>query len=151
MFKINLRTPLVFIALLVAAMTFSATASAKCGCPGDGHGTPTADSGLGQEFPAAQDLAADAAWQVYEFERDGIRYTQINDQFGNVRAAIGRIEDTFWTMPIGIDADRVVTDGASVPAGVPSVLFRSDEVEVVLYQNGLQQNWVVRSPASLAY
>jgi hypothetical protein len=136
------------IALLTAGGLLSPTASAKCGCPGDGVGAPAAASGLGQEYPSAPDLASNTAWSVYEFEREGIRYTQINDSNGNVRAAVGRIGNTFWTMPIGTDADRVVTQGATAPAGTPNVLFRSDEVEVVLYQNGTQQNWVVRSPTA---
>lgn len=123
-------------------------AYAKCGCPSDGAGAPAAKSGLGQEFPVAQDLAADATWQVYEFQRDGIRYTQINDQYGNVRAAVGRIGDTFWTMPIGTDADRVTIQGDAEPVGVPRVLFRSEEVEVVLYQDGDTQRWQVRAPST---
>ena len=112
-------------------------------------GIAAAVSGLGQEFPAAPDLAADFAWQVHEFERDGIRYTQVNDRYGNVRAAIGRIGGTFWTMPIGADADRVRVQGDAAPAGIPKVLFRSSDVEVVLYQDGALQRWVVRVPSAL--
>lgn len=123
-------------------------AYAKCGCPDDGVGAPAAKSGLGQEFPAAPDLAADTAWQVYEFQRDGINYIQINDHYGKVRAAVGRIGETFWTMPIGIDADRVTIEGDDEPGGVPKVLLRSEDVEVVLYQDGGVQRWQVRSPSS---
>jgi hypothetical protein len=93
-------------------------------------------------------LADAAAWQVYEFERGGIRYTQINDRAGNVRAAVGRIGDTFWAMPICSDADRVAVQGEVAPAGTPQVLLRSNEVEVVLYRDGAQQRWLVRSPVS---
>ncbi len=135
------------MALLTVGGLLSPTAAAKCGCPGDGVGAPAAASGLGQAFPSATDLAPSPAWSVYEFEREGIRYTQINDSSGNVRAAVGRIGDTLWTMPIGTDADRVATQGTAVPAGTPTVLFRSSEVEVVLYLHGAQQNWVVRRPA----
>lgn len=120
-------------------------AYAKCGCPDDGVGAPLAKSGLGQEFPVAPDLALDSAWQIYEFQRDGIRYIQINDQYGKVRAAVGRIDSTLWTMPIGSDADRVILQDEGVPVGVPKVLFRSEDVEVVLYQDGGIQRWQVRS------
>lgn len=151
MFNSLSNSALASITLMIAGLSFSAAVSAKCGCPGDGVGAPAVASGLGQEFPSAPDLATDAAWNVYEFEREGIRYTQINDSYGNVRAAVGRIGDTFWTMPIGSDADRVVTQGAGVPAGNPRVLFRSEEVEVVLYQSGTQQSWGVRRPKPSSY
>lgn len=121
---------------------------AKCGCPDDGIGARTAASGLGQEFPIAPDLAIDPRWQVYEFERDGIRYTQVNDMNGIVRAAVGRIGDTFWTMPIGSDVDRVSINGDGMPTGVPNVLYRTSQVEVVLYQDGTQQRWLIRAPSS---
>lgn len=149
MFSKSNSTPYLLVCLGLCAMATSPLASAKCGCPDDGIGAQKAASGLGQEFPTAPDLAADSAWQVYEFERDGIRYTQVNDQYGNVRAAVGRIGDTFWTMPIGIDADRVRVEGNATPSGAPKLLFRSDEVEVVLYQDGLLQRWMVRSPSAL--
>ena len=140
--------PYLLAGLGLSAMAASSVTYAKCGCPSDGAGAPAAASGLGQAFPAASDLASDSAWQVYEFERDGIRYTQVNDQYGSVRAAVGRIGNTFWTMPIGSDADRVRVQGDAAPAGVPNVLFRSNDVEVVLYQDGALQRWVIRSPSS---
>lgn len=142
------HNPFLFAALGISALTASPLAIAICGCPSDGGGAAMPATGLGQQFPQAADLAADAAWQVYEFERGGIRYTQVNDRAGNVRAAVGRIGDTFWTMPIGSDADRVAVQGDAIPAGAPEVLFRSNEVEVVLYRDGIQQRWLIRSPAS---
>lgn len=144
----TLSNPYSMVILGVCALSLSPLVNAKCGCPSDGAGIAAA-SGLGQEFPAAPDLAVDSAWQVYEFERDGIRYTQVNDRYGKVRAAVGHIGGTFWTMPIGADADRVRVQGDAAPVGVPTVLFRSDDVEVVLYQDGVLQRWVVRSPSSL--
>lgn len=140
--------PRFILAAGVLAAAGSPAANAGCGCPSDGNGAPAAASGLGQEAPAAPDLATDTAWQVYEFERDGIRYTQVNDQTGRVRAAVGRIGDTFWVMPIGSDADRVTLQGESAPAGVPQLLFQSQDVEVLLYQDGTTQRWQVRSPST---
>lgn len=99
---------------------------------------------MGESFPDAVDLAADPAWQVYEFERDGIRYVQINDSNGTVRAAAGRIGGTAWVMPIGTDADRVAVPGDAAPTGIPRVLYRGAEVEVVLYQESGQSRWLVR-------
>lgn len=139
-------SPCLAAVLGFSALTASPLASAQCGCPSDGHGAPKAATGLGQEFPQAPDLAADAAWQVYEFERDGIRYVQVNDRNGAVRAAAGRIGNTFWAMPIGSDADRVAVQGDAAPTGAPQVLFRSSDVEVVLYRDGSHQRWLIRSP-----
>lgn len=131
-------------ALFAGAVLASPAVSAKCSCPDDGRDSPAASRGLGESFPDAVDLAADPAWQVYEFERDGIRYVQINDSNGTVRAAAGRIGGTAWVMPIGTDADRVALPGDAMPVGIPRVLYRGAEVEVVLYQEGAQSRWLVR-------
>ena len=132
------------LALLACAVFFTPAAKAKCGCPADGHWNPAASSGLGESSPDAVDLAADQAWQVYEFQRDGVRYVQVNDSAGTVRAAAGRIGGTAWVMPIGADADRVAVPGDTMPTGVPSVLYRGPDVEVVRYQDGSVTRWLIR-------
>lgn len=138
------RSSCAALALLACAVVLSPAAWAKCGCPDDGNWNPVASRGLGESFPTADDLAADPAWQVYEFQRDGIRYVQVNDQTGKVRAAAGRIGATAWVMPIGTDADRVAVPGDATPAGTPRVLYRGSDVEVVLYQDGAQSRWMIR-------
>jgi hypothetical protein len=132
------------LALLACALLVSPTAWAKCSCPDDGRDSPAASRGLGESFPEAVDLAADPAWQVYEFQRDGVRYVQINDSAGTVHAAAGRIGGTAWVMPIGTDADRVTVPGDATPAGVPSLMYRGPDVEVVRYQDGSQSSWLIR-------
>lgn len=132
------------LALLACAVLFTPAVWAKCSCPDDGRDSPAASRGLGESFPAAVDLVADAAWQVYEFERDGVRYVQVNDSAGAVRAAAGRIGGTAWVMPIGTDADRVAVPGDVLPAGIPSVLYRGPDVEVVRYQDGSVTRWLIR-------
>jgi hypothetical protein len=146
-------------AVLLCALVASPLASAGCGCPSDGHGKGKfSGSGLGESFPMSADLAADPAWQVYEFERDGIRYVQVNDKAGRVRAAVGRIDGTFWVLPIGSDADRVSVGaqpqvagkGLAAGRGVKPVLrsvgksiYRSNDLEVVLFRNGNQDRWII--------
>ena len=122
-------------AMLTVAM-LAPTIAWAC-CPSDDKGAPKAAGGLGESAPLAPDLAADAAWQVYEFERDGVRYTQVNDSTGTVRAAVGRIGETAWVLP-----------GDALPAGNARVLLRSKEVEVVLIENGTTQYWWVRALTS---
>ena len=139
-----------FASLVLALATLSVMprANALCGCPSDGNGAPKAATGLGQEFPSAVDLAADSAWQVYEFERDGVRYVQINEANGKVRAAAGRIAGTFWVMPIGDDADRVSLPDDALPAGRARVLYRGRDVEVVLFEDEARPRWVIRTPSA---
>jgi hypothetical protein len=138
LFRVPATAIFAIYATVVSPLVFG-----KC-CPGTGHGEPKATSGLGESFPATVDLAADPSWQVYEFEKGGIQYVQVNDQNGAVRAAVGRIEDTFWVLPLGSDAERVLVTNDRVPKGLQKVLYRSEEVEVVLYQDGSQQRWVIR-------
>jgi hypothetical protein len=120
---------------------------AICGCPDDKHGAPImGGSGLGESFPVTEDVAPDPAWQVYQFEREGIRYVQVNDSAGQVRAAVGRIEDTLWVLPIGSDANHVSTSAAQ-PTGTSSrLIYRSNDLEIVLYRIDNQDRWIIRQP-----
>lgn len=138
------RSACAAFALLACTAIVSPVTWAACGCPGDGNWITAPSRGLGESFPAADNLAADPAWKVYEFQRDGVRYVQINDSAGTVRAAAGRIGGTAWVMPIGADADRVAVPGDAVPTGIPRVLYRGNDVEVVLYQDGSQTRWMIR-------
>lgn len=137
-----------FLALvLVAGFFASPLAFAQCGCSDDGHGQPLlGGNSLGQSFPPAGLVAQDTVWQVYQFEREGVRYVQINDRVGNVRAAIGRIAGTVWVLPMGLDVDRVrVTSGASLPSAQVHRVFGDAELSIdyVLDANG-RPVWTVR-------
>jgi hypothetical protein len=132
------------IALFASSLLMSPQVFAQC-CP-TGGGAPKATSGLGQSAPPASDLAIDPEWQVYEFERGGIRYTQINDDSGRVRAAVGRVDGVFWVMPIGSDTDRVSVDALPAPSGQRKVLYRTNEVEVILRRTATGDYWEVRQP-----
>jgi hypothetical protein len=146
MYKSMPRTHFLSIAVLMGAAMASPLASAQCGCPSDKNGAPKAPFGLGLPFPAAPDMAPNPAWQVYEFERDGVRYLQVNDQYGIVRVAVGHIDGMFWVLPIGTDADRVAVAGDAVPAGIPTTLYTSADLQVTLYRSGNEKNWSVRRP-----
>jgi len=125
-----------------------AISPASACCPSGGVGEPVPSNGLGLANPPSIDLAPDSPWQVYQFERDGIRYLQVNDSAGGVRAAVGRIEDTFWVLPIGSDADHVALDGMSAPTGTPTTVYAGPDVEVVVYEDGIRQRWWIRRPTS---
>lgn len=148
MLKHSLHAPFLVLVLVAGALA-APSALAACGCTDDGHGTPLLGGhSLGQSFPPAGLVAQDAAWRVYEFEREGIRYVQVNDRYGVVRAAVGRIADTLWVLPMGTDVDRVRVSGGAASLALPgmSTVYRSAEIEVdvVLDANG-QPSWIVRS------
>jgi hypothetical protein len=75
-------------------------------------------TGLGQSWPNATDVSASPHYHVYVFERLGVRYVQINDLNGNVRAAFGNAGGDIFGLPIGIDASRLATP--SEPSEVPA-------------------------------
>jgi hypothetical protein len=127
--------------LLLATIFTSPFACAQVSGGGD---VPKAASGLGQAMPAAVDLASDPAWQVYEFERDGIRYLQINDTANSARAAIGQIGATAWVLPIGRDADRVSIQTGAQPPVSGRTVYRDKKVEVVHYRQLNQDRWIIR-------
>lgn len=145
MYKHMSSTRFLSLVVLLGAAMASPLASAQCGCPSDKNGTPKAPFGLGQAFPAAPDMAPNPEWQVYEFERDGVRYLQVNDRFGTVRAAVGRIDGTFWVLPIGVDADRVAVPGDADPAGRSvTTIFRSDDLQILRYVSGSHDRWLFK-------
>jgi hypothetical protein len=133
--------------LLIACILTGMPAMALACCPDDGQGAPktVGTTGLGDANPPGVDLAKDTYWRVYEFERDGIRYFQINDATGKVRAATGRIADTFWVMPIGSDADRVYLPQDALPSGRVRVLYQGRDVEIVLIEGEARPRWIVRA------
>jgi hypothetical protein len=140
------RALLYSILALFGSLLASSPASACC--PSGGVGEPAPSNGLGQINPPSIDLAPHSPWQVYEFERDGIRYLQINDSAGVVRVAVGRIDTTFWVLPIGADADRVSVQGQALPTGTPTQVYLGPDVEIVLYEEGDHQSWWIGLPAS---
>lgn len=91
-------------ALLCLALSTNAYAQTCCPTGGGNH---IATQGLGESMPAATDLSTNPAVSIYQFERGGVTYLQINDATGQVRAAVARIENTAWVTPMGKDVDRV--------------------------------------------
>ncbi|WP_192820361.1 hypothetical protein, partial [Xanthomonas oryzae] len=92
--------------------------------------------------PATADLSAVATLHAYAFERDGIRYLQVNDPTGDVRTAIGWIEGTYWVMPIGIDADRTRILAAGSRVG-GTVVYDSDRLTLVLQRLPSGNTWLI--------
>ncbi|UII59552.1 hypothetical protein LZE81_14720 [Xanthomonas translucens] len=92
--------------LMCSALATTAYAQSSC-CPGGGNGSPIAIRGFGESAPVAKNLSSNASVRIYQFERNGVTYLQINDPTGQVRGAVGRIENTAWVTPMGKDVDRM--------------------------------------------
>lgn len=93
----------------------------------------TPSTGLGQSWPNATDVSASPHYHVYVFERLGVRYVQINDLNGNVRAAFGDAGGDIFGLPIGIDATRLATpsEPSEVPVGsTGETVYQDDSTSV---------------------
>lgn len=70
-------------------------------------------TGLGQSWPNTNDVSASPHYHVYLFARDGIRYIQVNDSNGKVRAAFATANQVIFVLPIGTDAQSAGTSQQS--------------------------------------
>lgn len=93
-----------FARFVAAGLVLTALASTNAMAAG---GAPA--SGLGQSWPNATDVSSSPRWHVYVFERNGVRYVQINDLNGKVRAAFATSGGNFLALPLGADASRLAT------------------------------------------
>ncbi|GGA05716.1 hypothetical protein [Dyella caseinilytica] len=83
--------------------------------------TASTSAGLGQAWPNTADVSAAPNWHVYVFHMHGIKYVQVNDLSGIVHAAIGTANGTTIVLPIGVDAQNVVTTGTAASSSAETV------------------------------
>lgn len=116
---------LVFAAMLSLGLTGVAKAAAP-------------STGLGQAWPNAPDVSTSPRWHAYVFEKDGIRYIQINDLAGHVHGAFATAKGQYLVLPIGSDAaTATATDAASTDTGAETVYDDgSTKVTAVTQANG---------------
>jgi hypothetical protein len=108
----------------VAATAFTATVAAA---------QTAAVDDLGKAWPGTQDQSASPNWHAYVFERDGVRYVQINDRNGTMHAAIGMVGSTAFALPMGLDASNVEMTSLSDNVGTSSdVIYQDDSIRVAL-------------------
>lgn len=99
-----------------ALVTFVSTLMA-----GAAAATPPPDvTGLGQAWPNTPDVSVNPGFHAYRFDKQGVRYVQINDGNGTVRGAVAYIGGQTLALPVGVDANRwqVSETPASGVAGV---------------------------------
>lgn len=102
-----------------------------------------AASGLGQAWPNAPDLSASPRWHVYAFERDGIRYVQINDARGAVRGAFATTNGVFLVLPMGSGGSVDIGAAGQSPAQGETIYSDGDvQVTAAPQPNGVHFNAV---------
>jgi hypothetical protein len=121
---------LVFAALLSLGLAGVAKATAP-------------STGLGQAWPNAPDVSTSPHWHAYVFEKDGIRYIQINDLAGHVRGAFATAKGQYLVLPIGSDAataKATTIDAAVAGTGAETVYDDgSTQVTVAVQADGTTQ------------
>jgi hypothetical protein len=109
------------------ALGLSTVAAAQAAAPA---------TGLGQAWPNAADHSRSPSWHVYVFERDGIRYIQINDGNGTVHAALGQTGDTVFALPVGVDSDNVTMAAAAQIDALPPAIYQDETISVMVVPQG---------------
>ncbi|HEY9130447.1 MAG TPA: hypothetical protein VIM98_01720 [Dyella sp.] len=69
-------------------------------------------SGLGQAWPNAPDVSASSNYHVYVFDKDGVRFIQINDRSGHIHGAVATAEGLFLVLPVG-SGSKFVTESTA--------------------------------------
>ena len=69
-------------------------------------GAPQPPPSLGQSWPQMTNVSAAPGWRVYAFVRDKVKYIQVNDLVGTVRATLATADGYFLVLPLGADAQR---------------------------------------------
>ena len=85
---------------------------------------------LGKAWPNAQDVSRNPRWHVYVFERDGVRYIQINDLRGHVHGAFATIDGAFLVLPMGSADMKTTSFGSSATSPAGETIY-SDTTVVV--------------------
>ena len=97
-------------------------------------GTSQQQSGLGQSWPQAKNVSAAPGWRVYVFVQDEVKYIQVNDLVGTVRATVATANGYFLVLPLGADAQRV-----STPARPLAAALNSTAPAIMVYQDSTVQ------------
>jgi hypothetical protein len=92
-------------------------------------------TGLGQSWPNTTDVSASPHYHVYLFARDGIRYIQVNDSGGKVRAVFATANQVIFVVPIGADAQAA---GTSQQPAAQTAAASASSTESVYSDNVVQ-------------
>jgi hypothetical protein len=103
-------------------------------------------TGLGQSWPNTNDVSASPHYHVYLFARDGIRYIQVNDSSGKVRAVFATANQVIFVLPIGTDAQAT---GTSQQSAVQTTTVNASSTERIYSDNVVQVTATPQSNGTL--
>lgn len=134
--------------VLAAAFGLIATpiVSQACCLTDDDRGVQMPRTGLAERSPTAPDVSQHPDWSVYRFERDGIQYLQVNHSSSEVELAIGKLDDAYWTLPMGRQDALVLLphQRKNVPSGTGRItVFSGEDFALRRYDSGEDAVWSV--------
>lgn len=103
--------------------------------------SPAVGTGLGQSWPNASDVSSSPHWHVYIFEREGIRYLQVNDLNGNVRSAFATAQEQFLILPSGVDAGLATVGHIPSAGSASQTVYDDGTVRVTVHANNRGLVW----------
>ncbi|MFL9583337.1 hypothetical protein [Stenotrophomonas sp. AB1(2024)] len=112
----------------------------------DDHGKEQAKRGLGQAFPDVHNQSLHPVWHLYEFERDGISYYQVNDMAGRLHLIVAKAGDAFWSLPAGESGARISLPAwpqLPHPTSVPIEVYRDSEFALILHDDSNDAMWSI--------
>ena len=92
-------------------------------------------TGLGQSWPNTTDVSTSPRYHVYVFQKQGVRYVQVNDAAGTVRGAIAYTSaNSILDLPIGVDAGRWImpTDVVGAAPSTGEKVYRDEAVSITV-------------------
>ncbi|MGC1548225.1 MAG: hypothetical protein WA777_06815 [Rhodanobacter sp.] len=96
-------------------------------------------TGLGQAWPNATDVSSSPHYHVYVFQKDGIKYVQVNSLNGTVLGAFATAGDVLLALPMGTNAEPANASTA------PFTATRASSTETVYSDKAVQ---IVATPQS---
>lgn len=115
----------VIVGMMMLIPATAALAEAPVCCASGDNGKPKGTSlarsstDLGQVSPSVPNVSLQPDYQVFQFTRNGLRYTEVADASGSPRAAFAVVDGALLTLPIGQDTVQQVV---FVPAW-PDVVY----------------------------
>jgi hypothetical protein len=111
---------------------------------------------LGQSWPQMTNVSAAPGWRVYVFVQDKVKYIQVNDLVGTVRATVATANGHFLVLPLGADARRVSTPTQPLAAALDStspaiIVYQDNEVQLTArYQSDGSTVWTATAKKASA-
>jgi hypothetical protein len=147
MIRHNARRASLLVGLIASIVALPAMAQPQAGAI---QPPPT----LGQSWPQMTNVSAAPGWRVYVFVQDKVKYIQVNDLVGTVRATVATANGYFLVLPLGADAQRVYTPtrplAAALDSTAPAItVYQDSEVQLTArYQNDGSTVWTAAAKTS---